>query len=258
VHGNEIAITTFDRDHRYIFYKSFVLTGPPEANRGVMDYITFVCRVSPSMEAGSMSDPIRICLLTLLALLSMGSGLIAQEGVELANVFAEGDDAPVVAAPAEAAEAEPASSADEVQALRARLELLEQAEKKRTAAEAKKAAEAAKVDDWLDLSTEKWTVKLGGHVQLDYINWAHADDAIVGARDYFAYRRLRLVADGTGYGVFDFRLQMTLEPGSSTGLPAGTGASRKLLRAVRSGAGHERHEQYLHGALDPDAGGIHR
>ena len=25
---------------------------------------------------------------------------------------------------------------------------------------------------WLDLSTEKWTVKLGGHVQVDYINWA--------------------------------------------------------------------------------------
>ncbi len=30
------------------------------------------------------------------------------------------------------------------------------------------------------------------------------------------FRRLRLVADGTGYGVFDFRLQMTLEPGQGS------------------------------------------
>lgn len=66
--------------------------------------------------------------------------------------------------------------------------------------------------------SDKWTVKLGGHVQLDYINWADADAAITGpaaapgTEDYFEFRRLRLVADGTGYGQFDFRLQMTLEP----------------------------------------------
>ncbi len=63
------------------------------------------------------------------------------------------------------------------------------------------------------MSNEKWTVKLGGHVQMDYITWPHADPAIVGAENYFSFRRLRLVADGTGYGKFDFRLQMTLEPG---------------------------------------------
>jgi phosphate-selective porin OprO/OprP len=65
---------------------------------------------------------------------------------------------------------------------------------------------------WTDLSSEKWTVKLGGHVQLDYINWATASDSIPDTQDYFEFRRLRLVADGTGYGVYDFRLQMTLEP----------------------------------------------
>jgi phosphate-selective porin OprO/OprP len=68
-------------------------------------------------------------------------------------------------------------------------------------------------DGWIDLSKEGWTVKLGGHVQMDYILWPHADPEIVGADNYFNYRRLRLVADGTGYGIFDFRLQMTLEPG---------------------------------------------
>ncbi|WP_254512103.1 OprO/OprP family phosphate-selective porin [Anatilimnocola floriformis] len=69
---------------------------------------------------------------------------------------------------------------------------------------------------WKDMSTDKWTVKLGGHVQLDYINWADASPQIVGDDNYFSYRRLRLVADGSGYGQFDFRLQMSLEPGSGS------------------------------------------
>ncbi|MEX0713048.1 MAG: porin, partial [Pirellulales bacterium] len=73
-------------------------------------------------------------------------------------------------------------------------------------------AEKKKDDGWIDLSDEKWTVKLGGHVQLDYVTWADADPAIPGTQNYFEFRRLRLVADGAGYGVYDFRLQMTLEP----------------------------------------------
>lgn len=75
-----------------------------------------------------------------------------------------------------------------------------------------KAVESKKpTDGWTDVSTEKWTVKLGGHVQLDYITWADASSAIP-SQNYFEFRRLRLVADGAGYGVYDFRLQMTLEP----------------------------------------------
>lgn len=67
---------------------------------------------------------------------------------------------------------------------------------------------------WLDLSTEKWNVKLAGHIQADLIHWANRDPDITTplARNYFEFRRLRLVADGTGYGVYDFRLQLTLEP----------------------------------------------
>jgi len=71
---------------------------------------------------------------------------------------------------------------------------------------------APKVDD----SKDKWIVKLGGHVQMDYITWPYADPEIDGADNYFNFRRLRLVADGTGYGQFDFRLQMTLEPGEGS------------------------------------------
>jgi len=91
------------------------------------------------------------------------------------------------------------------------------------AAAAKPAAGDKKPDGtWEDLSAEKWTVKLGGHVQLDYITWAQADEPPIPAQNYFEFRRLRLNADGTGYGVYDFRLQMTLEPPTfGTTIPAG-------------------------------------
>lgn len=85
-----------------------------------------------------------------------------------------------------------------------------------------------------------WTVKLGGHVQMDYINWANADSAIAGpaaapgTKDYFEFRRLRLTADGKGYGVFDFRLQMTLEPESASESPAGTVTSPEVKDAYLS------------------------
>jgi phosphate-selective porin OprO/OprP len=61
-------------------------------------------------------------------------------------------------------------------------------------------------------STAKWNVRLGGHVQLDFVHWADSSPSIPDAQNYFEFRRLRLVADGTGYDVLDFRLQMTLEP----------------------------------------------
>jgi phosphate-selective porin OprO and OprP len=71
-------------------------------------------------------------------------------------------------------------------------------------------------DGWTDLSKEKWTVKLGGHVQMDYINWAYADPPVPGL-NYFEFRRLRLLADGTGYGQYDFRLQIDIEPEAGDG-----------------------------------------
>lgn len=105
--------------------------------------------------------------------------------------------------------ADPVASASELDDLRRRVAAVEEAQ-----AKAKPSKTA--VDDWIDLSNEKWTVKLGGHIQLDYITWANADPAITDAQNYFNFRRLRLVADGTGYGQFDFRLQMTLEPGQGS------------------------------------------
>ena len=82
------------------------------------------------------------------------------------------------------------------------------------------ASNTGKSDDWVDVSSEKWTVKTGGHVQLDYVTWANAPPVIPDTFNYFNFRRLRLTADGTGYGVYDFRLQMTLEPEAITDNPA--------------------------------------
>ena len=109
----------------------------------------------------------------------------------------------------------------QLKAMQTRIDQLEKAEKDRLAAEKKiadtKRNEVPIKDDkpkevWNDMSLDKWTVKLGGHVQTDYVNWANSSASIPNAQDYFEFRRLRLAADGTGYGTCDFRLQMTLEP----------------------------------------------
>jgi phosphate-selective porin OprO/OprP len=65
---------------------------------------------------------------------------------------------------------------------------------------------------WTDLSGDKWAVKLGGQVQIDSINWANVENPPVPAFNYFEFRRARLAADGVGYGVYDFRLQVEIEP----------------------------------------------
>lgn len=110
--------------------------------------------------------------------------------------------------------------------LQKRIDQLESSEKKRAESDKKKKDdEIKKAEGWQDMSTDKWTVKLGGHIQLDYVNWANADRAITGnpgTKDYFEFRRLRLAADGTGYGQCDFRLQMTLEPETAATSPTTT------------------------------------
>lgn len=82
--------------------------------------------------------------------------------------------------------------------------------------------------------TRKWTVKLGGHVQSDYVMWASSSPAIVGEANYFEFRRLRLVADGSGYGNLDFRLQLTLEPEAVGESPPGNVTSPDVKDAYLS------------------------
>lgn len=192
-------------------------------------------------EAGGMQVFLRVVLFTTLIWGGVNTSLLAQDHLDVESVFEQTEDEdPYALVSAESEEiSEPVPSETEedvdVAALLQRLEVLEKSEKKRSESDAKKAAdekakkeaEAAKAEDWIDLSADKWTVKLGGHVQLEYVDWANADSNIPPdlAQNYFAYRRLRLSADGTGYGIFDFRLQMTLEPGNTGNLPNGTGIS---------------------------------
>jgi phosphate-selective porin OprO/OprP len=130
--------------------------------------------------------------------------------------------------------------ADEVRALRESVQRLEGREQRPTwetiVGRLDKLEAGAKPKD----DPNKWTVKLGGHVQMDYVNWAHADPAITGpaaapgAEDYFEFRRLRLTADGKGYGNLDFRLQMTLEPETVGDSAAGTVTSPEVKDAYLS------------------------
>lgn len=110
---------------------------------------------------------------------------------------------------------EPVTTNSEFHSVLRRLEALEQEKSKPAPKDDKKAKNDA--DGWTDLSNDKWSVKLGGHVQLDYIQWANADPPIPG-QNYFEFRRLRLMADGTGYGVYDFRIQMDIEPEGGDGV----------------------------------------
>lgn len=86
------------------------------------------------------------------------------------------------------------------------------APKQASGGEKGKADDNASLGNWVDVSSEKWNVRMGGHIQMDFIMWADASASIPDTLNYFNFRRLRLLADGTGYGVYDFRLQMTLEP----------------------------------------------
>jgi phosphate-selective porin OprO/OprP len=136
-----------------------------------------------------------------------------------------GTDAPYSMAQAPPAEL-PSPPQPDLQSIQARLEALEKevAASAAQAAEAKasekdaakKVADAAPASQWVDMSNEKWTVKLGGHVQMDFIHWPDHSPQIP-AQDYFEFRRLRLMADGAGYGVYDFRLQLDAEPESGEG-----------------------------------------
>ena len=149
---------------------------------------------------------------------------------------------------ADVAETLPLDTASELSALRQRLSELERLEQKRSdrdvmslsKEQAAREAEARKLITTQAAAANKWIVKLGGHVQMDYVNWVRPDHAITGpaaapgTHDYFEFRRLRLAADGTGYGNCDFRLQMTLEPESVGESPPGVITSPEVKDAYFS------------------------
>jgi phosphate-selective porin OprO and OprP len=142
------------------------------------------------------------------------------------TALAEAIAAPANAAPAELPPPKVAKpDKDSLEDVLRRLDALEKsalpAEKKKVDAGATKdgaakMGEKPVIGEWQDMSTDKWNIKLGGHMQLDDINWADHSPQIP-AFNYIEFRRLRLMADGTGYGVYDFRLQIDIEPESGDG-----------------------------------------
>jgi phosphate-selective porin OprO and OprP len=149
-----------------------------------------------------------------------------QQDVQLTSVLAPAGPQLRAEAPGELPPPEDAKkpAADSMEDVLRRLDALEKSVK--PAAESKKdegakgggdkAAEKSAIGEWVDMSGEKWNVKLGGHMQLDNINWADHDQQVP-AFNYVEFRRLRLMADGVGYGVYDFRLQIDIEPESGEG-----------------------------------------
>jgi phosphate-selective porin OprO/OprP len=142
------------------------------------------------------------------------------------TALAEAINAPANAAPAELPppiEVKPEK--DSMEDVLRRLDALEKsaqpAAKKKEDAGAKNDGAAKKdakpaIGEWQDMSADKWNIKLGGHMQLDNINWADHSPQIP-AQNYTEFRRLRLLGDGTGYGVYDFRLMIDIEPESGDG-----------------------------------------
>ena len=41
-----------------------------------------------------------------------------------------------------------------------------------------------------EIPSDKWSVKLGGHFQTDFVTWANADPSIPGTQNYANFRRL--------------------------------------------------------------------
>jgi phosphate-selective porin OprO and OprP len=88
------------------------------------------------------------------------------------------------------------------------------------------ALEAAMVEEkdeieWIDVSNQKWSTKIGGSIFADYVLYPSVDQAIDGLggdyhQNYFEFRRARLFASGTGYGVYDYKFNIDWESGDAT------------------------------------------
>ncbi len=95
-------------------------------------------------------------------------------------------------------------------------------ESRLTAVEAKLAEGEDQQDnpDWHDTSTDKPTVRFGGRAYGDFVMWPHQDaasrTAFGGQQNYWELRRIRFFAEGEGYGVFDYKLQLEFEPENRT------------------------------------------
>jgi len=144
-----------------------------------------------------------------------------QDDVELTSLLAPTEPTKGTLPPDELPPPESAKAAEEdpMQSILKRLEALEKANK---GGESKK-EDAAKgtgdkppIGEWVDMSNDKWNVRLGGQFNLDYITWPDHDPQVP-AENYIEFRRIRLLGEATGYGVYDARIMFEGEPESGDG-----------------------------------------
>lgn len=69
-----------------------------------------------------------------------------------------------------------------------------------------------KPSDWVDVSNEKWTVKTGGHVQLDYVTWANAPPVIPDPRHLQLLQLSPPAVDGRRHRIRGLRLSIANDP----------------------------------------------
>ena len=123
------------------------------------------------------------------------SGTLLTDSLRVTAPDGSSDELELSGAQRPGAEANPFEA--NLKQLQKRIDELEASEKKRADSDKKKKEdESKKAEGWQDMSTDKWTVKLGGHVQLDYINWANADPAIKATQDYL-WQTVRDTASAT-------------------------------------------------------------
>jgi phosphate-selective porin OprO/OprP len=69
---------------------------------------------------------------------------------------------------------------------------------------------------WIDSHDQKWQSVWGGRMFFDYVNFANQNaDSVAffgNTQDYAEFRSIRLFAEGDGYGVFGYRLEVDFQP----------------------------------------------
>lgn len=101
-----------------------------------------------------------------------------------------------------------------------RLETLEAQQKK------------ADAPEWLDMSGQKFSVKMGGRIMGDYIMFPSRNSPL-GFENYVELRRLRLFMQGDGYGVFFYKFDLGFEPEANEDEPDSAVAVKDIFIGAR-------------------------
>ncbi len=90
-----------------------------------------------------------------------------------------------------------------------------------SALEAALAEEEEEDLQWQDVSGQQWSGKIGGSIFADNVLYPNVDQDIENLGplfhgNYFEFRRVRLFASGTGYGVYDYKFNLDWETGDAS------------------------------------------